>query len=586
MATYSSSNFLGSYAPSDVILKIFDNLGNRMFGINVCQYEKATIEDKFINIFVQDTVPKILEFLSASDAAIAYAALEVAIDALAPNCKITGGIINFNGQTGAVQAFANDTNVHIVSASNTHTLTWAGLLAVNRGGTNIGTYTTGDMLYASATNVLSKLPIGTNGQILAIVGGLPTWTADIDVSGIISLNGLTSTIQLFANDTNVTISSASSTHTLGWTGLLSVARGGTNIGTYTTGDILYASATNTLAKLPVGANGQVLTIIGGIPAWATDVDGSGITSLNGLTTATQTFANDTNVTITSVGSTHTLGWSGLLAINRGGTNIGTYTTGDMLYASATNVLSKLTIGTNGQVLTIVGGVPVWATDADGANSPWQSGSGLNSAQLIGTGSLSTGISSIAYGSGTLASGDLSESGGNLTTAIGIASQAKGEQSRALSRAEYAFASGQFANKGDAQYSCYIVRGETIGVTPIDLASGPALNGSILFENDKSYHVTIRLVGTTDGFARQTVVMNYEGLIETHAFPTLPNYIITRTGYSATSAGWDGTTSLFNGTVSITPSTNIFNMHIIGEASKNIRWVAFVEFVEVGTAAGY
>jgi hypothetical protein len=43
---------------------------------------------------------------------------------------------------------------------------------------------------------------------------------------------------------------------------------------------------------------------------------SAITSLNTLTGATQTFANDTNVTITSAGTTHTLGWTGTLADSR------------------------------------------------------------------------------------------------------------------------------------------------------------------------------------------------------------------------------------------------------------------------------
>lgn len=38
----------------------------------------------------------------------------------------------------------------------------------------------------------------------------------------------------------------------------------------------------------------------------------------------------------------------------------TYATGDMLYASAANTLAKRTIGTTGQVLTVSGGVPVWA----------------------------------------------------------------------------------------------------------------------------------------------------------------------------------------------------------------------------------
>lgn len=45
--------------------------------------------------------------------------------------------------------------------------------------------------------------------------------------------------------------------------------GGTAQTSYTTGDILYASATNTLSKLAIGSTGQVLTVSSGVPAWAT-----------------------------------------------------------------------------------------------------------------------------------------------------------------------------------------------------------------------------------------------------------------------------------------------------------------------------
>jgi hypothetical protein len=44
--------------------------------------------------------------------------------------------------------------------------------------------------------------------------------------------------------------------------------------------------------------------------------GTGMTALNGLTGAVQTFVDDTNVTITSSGTSHSLGWSGTLADNR------------------------------------------------------------------------------------------------------------------------------------------------------------------------------------------------------------------------------------------------------------------------------
>lgn len=46
------------------------------------------------------------------------------------------------------------------------------------GGTHQSSYTTGDILYASATNTLSKLPIGSAGKILKVSsGGIPEWAA-------------------------------------------------------------------------------------------------------------------------------------------------------------------------------------------------------------------------------------------------------------------------------------------------------------------------------------------------------------------------------------------------------------------------
>ncbi|MGI6278309.1 MAG: tail fiber domain-containing protein [Patescibacteria group bacterium] len=45
---------------------------------------------------------------------------------------------------------------------------------------------------------------------------------------------------------------------------------------------------------------------------------------------------------------------------RGGTGLSSYSTGDLLYASGTDTLGNLGIGTTGQILTVSGGVPVWA----------------------------------------------------------------------------------------------------------------------------------------------------------------------------------------------------------------------------------
>jgi hypothetical protein len=51
--------------------------------------------------------------------------------------------------------------------------------------------------------------------------------------------------------------------------------------------------------------------------------------------------------------------TGILAEAHGGTDQSTYATGDMLYSNATNQLSRLTIGTVGDFLSVAGGAPTW-----------------------------------------------------------------------------------------------------------------------------------------------------------------------------------------------------------------------------------
>ena len=58
-------------------------------------------------------------------------------------------------------------------------------------------------------------------------------------------------------------------------GTLVAANGGTSFSTYATGDLIYASAANTLAKLAAGANGEVLTLAAGVPSWAASTGGIG-----------------------------------------------------------------------------------------------------------------------------------------------------------------------------------------------------------------------------------------------------------------------------------------------------------------------
>lgn len=112
---------------------------------------------------------------------------------------------------------------------------------------------------------------------------------------------------------------------------VSAANGGTGIASYAVGDIVYASATTTLAKLAGVATGNVL-ISGGVttaPAWGKV----------GLTTHV----------------------SGTLPAANGGTGIASYAVGDIVYASGATAFTALAAVATGNVL-ISGGVttaPAW-----------------------------------------------------------------------------------------------------------------------------------------------------------------------------------------------------------------------------------
>jgi hypothetical protein len=68
----------------------------------------------------------------------------------------------------------------------------------------------------------------------------------------------------------------------------------------TTGDTIYSSSGSTPARLGIGTTGQVLTVTGGLPSWATPAAGGGAyTSL-----ATGTLSGST-VTISSISSSYT-----------------------------------------------------------------------------------------------------------------------------------------------------------------------------------------------------------------------------------------------------------------------------------------
>jgi hypothetical protein len=91
--------------------------------------------------------------------------------------------------------------------------------------------------------------------------------ADIPTAALTKVNDTNVTLTLGGAPTSALVNAASLT--LGWTGQLAASRGGTGVGSYAVGDLLYASGSTTLAKLADVATGNAL-ISGGVstaPSW-------------------------------------------------------------------------------------------------------------------------------------------------------------------------------------------------------------------------------------------------------------------------------------------------------------------------------
>ena len=120
----------------------------------------------------------------------------------------------------------------------------------------------------TAAGILGIQNVGSDGLCLTAsstaVDGL-AWQNCATASGAVtSLNGLTAGVQTFAtgSDANITLNNTSSgsVHTItpGFTGQLSVARGGTGDFTLTQNSLLFGNGASGIGTTTVGTNGQLL----------------------------------------------------------------------------------------------------------------------------------------------------------------------------------------------------------------------------------------------------------------------------------------------------------------------------------------
>jgi hypothetical protein len=90
--------------------------------------------------------------------------------------KISGASVLSNTTLGSGVLYSSLTTLGTIVTG-----VWNGTaVGAAYGGTGLTSYTTGDLVYASATNTLSARAVGTEGQFLKVVSGVPSWSDTID----------------------------------------------------------------------------------------------------------------------------------------------------------------------------------------------------------------------------------------------------------------------------------------------------------------------------------------------------------------------------------------------------------------------
>lgn len=171
---------------------------------------------------------------------------------------------------------------------------------------------TGQTTASGAINALIPSQTGNSGRYLTTNGVSVSWGTVTPGTGTVTSVALSSSL----SGITVTGSPITSTGTLGLTGTLNVANGGTGVATLSTGAVLVGNGTSAVSSISPSTSGNVLTSNGS--SWSSSALPTASSTVSGVvSTGTQTFAGSKTFStgITSANgynftSTSSLFWTG------------------------------------------------------------------------------------------------------------------------------------------------------------------------------------------------------------------------------------------------------------------------------------
>src|SRR3989339_92669 len=324
----------------------------------------------------------------------------------------------FDSRLSATTSLPNITSLGSLNTVGTITVgTWHGdILGVAYGGTGTSTFEANSILFAPSENTISEILAGTNGSVLKMVGGVPTWDNDLTVGGESNLWATSSDNLLIHPSTPsyVVVIGASGTSTIGYdlevagnvlvggdltaqglslTNALGVAYGGTGTTTFRSKSLLFASSDNVIGQILPGTNGYALVMSGGQPTWSSTTPGIAHDILS-------TQHADTDATSTRI-------------------------RGDLLAVGDTGNWTRLALGVNGYILQSNGTDAVWATTTN-ITSLGTINFGTWNASIIDIAYGGTGAGTVAGARANLGLSDIYKFGINATGTSGYVWQSDGD----------------------------------------------------------------------------------------------------------------------------------------------------------------